>query len=424
LFTSTTPYRRAFGSGLILKSLCDERDVERVSTFNGQIFGQDVAAMTRALILHHPSTRPEHWLFVEDESSEQIVSSLCLIPWQWRYEDMTLKSGEMGIVSTLDSYRNRGIVREQITRFKELLRDEGFHLSHIQGIPYFYRQFGYEYALPLEAQWQLELRNVPDVPEEMTSCYHFRPATVEDIPVLMRLYDEATRHLDISTLRGEDIWQFLLIYNMGTAIEGETWLMLDADNQPIAYWRITWHGFGEGLIVGETSRLSIDAAKVLLHWLKAMALERGKPYIRFNLPVSNDLLRAACSYGAYDTGIYAWQIHIVDVVRLLRQLTPVLERRIANSPFAGLSQKVVINLYREAFELHFKQGKLLSVNTIGFSHEGEIRLPPMLLAPLLLGYRSHEELRQMFPDVSIHGQSRYLVDVLFPKLDSFIFTNY
>ena len=420
MLTTTTAYYRQLHGGLALKSLADLNDAERLAIYNGQIFGQGVAEMTRSLILHHPATRLHHWLYIEDEASEQIVSSLCLIPWTWRYEDVTLKSGEMGIVSTLESYRNRGLIRVMVGRFKELLREEGCDLSHIQGIPYFYRQFGYEYALPLEAQWQIELRNIPDTAEAQP----FRRATAEDIPVLTLLYDETTANLNISTLRSADIWRFMLENTVGTDVEGETWLMLDDANQPTGYFRLMRHGFGEGLIVSETSRLNNESAKGLLGWLKATALERNKPYVRLNLPVNNDLLTAARGFGAHDSGGYAWQIYIPDVAGLLRNLSPVLERRIAGSPFAGLSRKIILNLYREAFEIEFEGGKLLGVNTIGFSDDGAIRLPPNLLAPLVLGYHSHRELRQMYPDVAIWGEFQPLVDVLFPKMESFIYTNY
>lgn len=420
MLTTTTAYYRQLHGGLALKSLADLNDAERLAIYNGQIFGQGVAEMTRSLILHHPATRLHHWLYIEDEASEQIVSSLCLIPWTWRYEDVTLKSGEMGIVSTLESYRNRGLIRVMVGRFKELLREEGCDLSHIQGIPYFYRQFGYEYALPLEAQWQIELRNIPDTAEAQP----FRRATAEDIPVLTLLYDETTANLNISTLRSADIWRFMLENTVGTDVEGETWLMLDDANQPTGYFRLMRHGFGEGLIVSETSRLNNESAKGLLGWLKATALERNKPYIRLNLPVNNDLLTTARGFGAHDSGGYAWQIYVPDVAGLLRKLSPVLERRIAGRPFAGLSRKIILNLYREAFELEFERGKLLGVNSIGFSDDGAIRLPPNLLAPLVLGYHSHRELRQMYPDVAIWGEFQPLVDVLFPKMESFIYTNY
>jgi predicted acetyltransferase len=421
VLTSTTPYHRSLGNNLVLKSIDDQDDAQRLAAFNGQIFGSIVTEMTRALLLHHPNTRPEQWLYIEDDAKGQIVSALCLIPWQWRYEDVTLKAGEMGIVGTLDAYRNRGLIRALDTRFKELLREGEFDLSQIQGIPYFYRQFGYEYTLPLEPNWHIDLHNIPTALPE--SPYRYRLATVDDIPVLMQMYEDAAKTLNISALRSADIWRFMLECTAGTDMEAEIWLMLKGDT-PVGYWRVMRHGFGTGLIVSDTSRLSHDATTTLLHHLKTVAVERGKPNIRFNLPENHDLLRTARAWGATNPGTYAWQIHLVDVGRLLRKLTPVLERRINASPFNGLSQKVIVNLYREAFELHFEGGKLLAVNNIGFSDGGEIRIPPMQFTQLVLGYRTHEELRQNYPDVAVWGQARALVDVLFPKMDSFIYSIY
>jgi predicted acetyltransferase len=422
MFTSTTAYQRSLDNNLTLKSIANHDDVERLAAFSGHIHGPDVVEMTRSLILHHPPARPEYWLYVQDESTGQIVASLGLIPWQWRYEDVTLKSGEMGIVGTLESYRNKGLIRALDNRFKELLREGDFDLSHIQGIPYFYRQFGYEYAIPLEANWQIELPSIPAAPQD--SAYCFRLATVDDIPALMCFYDEAAHQLDISTIRDTDTWHCIFQHPGGSALASEIGLMLDAEEQPIGYWRIAQHGFGSGLIVTETSRLNHPAAIALLQHIKTVAIERNKPNIRLNLPENNDLLTVARGWGAHNPGTYAWQIHLVDVARLLWKLTPVLERRIAASFFAGLSQKMNLNLYRETFELHFEHGKLLTVTNIGFQDGGEIRIPPPLLAPLLLGYRGHVELRHSHPDVIVSGQSAHLIDVLFPKLEGFLYSNY
>ncbi len=424
MLTSTTPYSRPLGNGLILKSVGNEHDVERVAAFAGQIFGEGVAGLSRSLILHHPHTRPDHWLFVEDENAGQVVSSLVLIPWQWCYEDVTLKSGEVGIVATLEAYRKRGLIRAQFVRHRELLREGEYDLSHIQGIPYFYRQFGYEYAMPLEPGWRVELHNLPDTLPDSAPHYRFRLATLADLPLLMRMYDEAARGLNIRTVRDADIWRYLFEHSAATEMVGETWLVIDETGQPVGYWRIAQHGFGKGLIVSEASRLDHAAVVAVLCQLRTMAVERSKPDIRLNLPATSDLVRAGLCWGAHDLGTYAWQIHVVDVARLLRKLAPVLERRIAASPFAGLSQDVSIDLYREAFDLRFERGRLLTVNAVGFSDKGDIHIPPLLFAPLALGYRSREELTRTYPDVRIWGQSQHLVDVLFPKLESFIFTIY
>ncbi|MEP6985093.1 MAG: hypothetical protein ABI970_05830, partial [Chloroflexota bacterium] len=68
--------------------------------------------------------------------------------------------------------------------------------------------------------------------------------------------------------------------------------------------------------------------------------------------------------------------------------------------------------------------KLLTVRSIGFLEHSDIRIPPLLLAQLVLGYRSIEALKAIYPDVNVGGESQYLVDVLFPKLEAFIFPTY
>jgi hypothetical protein len=188
--------------------------------------------------------------------------------------------------------------------------------------------------------------------------------------------------------------------------------------------RVPQHGFGTDLIVNEVSRLSAETAIAVLRHLKALGQERNKPSIRLCLPAASTLIQVARYRGAHDMGSYAWQIRLVDVGRLLKKLAPVLERRIANSALAGLTRNVCLNLYREAFELRFEKDKLTAVEPLGFSDRGGIRIPPLLFAPLLLGYRSREELRYARPDVSVGGEWQYLVDVLFPKMSSFIYTVY
>jgi hypothetical protein len=142
------------------------------------------------------------------------------------------------------------------------------------------------------------------------------------------------------------------------------------------------------------------------------------------VPADSTLAETARYQGAHDLGNYAWQIRLVEVGRLLLKLAPILERRIADSPFVGLTQNVCLNLYREAFELRFVNGKLMTVMPLGFSGKGGIRIPPLSFAPLLLGYRSREELMGARHDVSVWREWQHLVDVLFPKVPSFIYTIY
>lgn len=421
----TTPDARSLGGGLTLRSVSSEADVERIAAFNALIHGSSVEGMTRNMILCHPHTRPEHWLFVDDDAG-RVVSSLCLIPWTLRYGPATLRSGEMGIVGTLPDYRHgeRSLVAALIERFDELLIAGGYDLSHIQGIPYYYRRYGYDYALPLEPHLNLELRSIPDALAGEDDVFAVRAAEQRDVPALVTLYDAAARELDLSAARDEATWRYLLAHTAGTAMEADTWLITGAGDSVVGYWRVATEGFGEGLIVSEASRLPHRAAQAALRHLKGLAQARGKPYIRLNLDTGSSLARTAQAWGASDAGAYEWQIRVVDVPRLLMHLAPALEQRLADSPFAGLSEAVLLNLYREAFVLRFENGKLSAVENAGFTLDGAIKLPPALLPALVLGYRDRHALRSAYPDFAAWGQAGYLLDVLFPPMRSFLYTFY
>jgi hypothetical protein len=415
-----TPARPLSGR-LTLRSVSGPEDIARVAAFDALIHGPGNEGTWRAWMTDHPHAAPNGWLLVEEDTSRRVVASLCLLPWRLRYEGLEIVSGEMGVVGTLEEYRGRGVQRALNQRFDELLRAGGFHLSHIQGIPYFYRQFGYEYAAPLEAWWRLELHMVP---AERAGGYACRPVTDADIPALTRLYDEAGAALGLSAPRDEAIWRYALGPQLHTETAAETWVVTDAAGEVRGSFRVARLGFGEGLIVAEASQLSAESALAALVTIRKLALERGKPFIRLNLPAVSPLVTAARSLGAHGGSAYGWQVRVPDPAHLLRAIAPALERRVGAGMFAGLTRTLTINLYRTVVELRFVEGRLVSVETLPGGAWGDLRLPPQLLAPLVLGHRSLDEMAVMYPDASADGQARALVDVLFPKMNSWLYQQY
>jgi hypothetical protein len=102
----------------------------------------------------------------------------------------------------------------------------------------------------------------------------------------------------------------------------------------------------------------------------------------------------------------------------------VLEGRLAESMYAGLTETLQLNLFKEAFALRFEGGKLTAVDSLGYVEGGEVRIPPLLFAPLVLGWRTRAELAHIYPDFSVWGNSQPLIDVLFPKMEAHIYTIY
>ena len=63
-------------------------------------------------------------------------------------------------------------------------------------------------------------------------------------------------------------------------------------------------------------------------------------------------------------------------------------------------------------------------NFLDTTHFDTVRFPPLQFTPLVLGYRTWQELKAAFPDVDVTPKARLLVDTLFPKTESFIYTLY
>ena len=419
-----TPCGRELGDGLALKTAASEEDIDRLAECHSVVFGEDgVGEICSQLFRHHPNTRRSDLIFVEDEKTGEVVSSLCLIPWQWHYEDVILKVGEMGFVGTKEHYRRRGLIRAQADYLKEQLIERGFHLSQIRGIAGFYRQFGYEYTLPLEGGYRIELHQIPELKEGEEPAFTCRLQTEADMPAMKRLYDEAAQDLQIRAYLDDAIWGYLW-QHAGTTMTGcEVWVVEDTNKDITGYFSVQKYGFGSGVNVSEVSRLNYEAALAVLRQLKKLAAEREKPFIRLNLPKNCVLMQTARYHGAHDVGTYAWQIHIPDMARFLNTIGPVLERRLAESPFAGLTEEIKLNFYRESVALQFADGKLTKVKWEDVG-DGPISIPSRAAIPLVLGYRSREELGESWPDLRMPSRGAYLTDVLFPKMTAHIYAIY
>ena len=107
---------RELDNGFAIKTADSDADVERVAKFDSVVFDDKVGDLCRQLFTNHPNTKISDLIFIENEKGD-VISSLCLIPWEWDYGGVTLKVGEMGIVGTAEEYRQRGFIRSQVEYF-------------------------------------------------------------------------------------------------------------------------------------------------------------------------------------------------------------------------------------------------------------------------------------------------------------------
>ncbi len=67
----------------------------------------------------------------------------------WEYDGITFPVGRPEAVATKVAYRNRGLIRAIFGLLHARCDERGDLAVGITGIYYYYRQFGYEYALDL-----------------------------------------------------------------------------------------------------------------------------------------------------------------------------------------------------------------------------------------------------------------------------------
>jgi predicted N-acetyltransferase YhbS len=395
---------------LVMHGVRDAEDAARFATFNATVNGADQGATCAALLHHHPTVNWDDFLLVEDETTGAVVSTTCAIPWRVALEGVTLDAAMLEMVVTHPDYRRRGLVRKQIDHFHRRADARNVDFTIIEGIPYYYRQFGYGYALDHGAMDTLSAVLVPDSPTPST--LQIRRATRADIPQLAALHQLALGAHPLHAVRTQADWAYLL-----DAAQYPTFLLTNAmDDAPIGYvcgWRSAQSGT---LSLVESAFTDRSAVLPLLQRCKPLAA-----LLRLREPAQSTLIAVARTLGSHASVGEQWLIRIPDLPRLLQKLAPVWEARLVAADFPRLTTQVVLNFYRQAYRLRFVEGTLTGVDNLGFvdasmgAEGGDLCIPPDAFTRLLFGYRDLDELRDAWPDIAIKPARRALLDALFPK---------
>ena len=419
---------RRLSANLILTCASTPRELEAVAACHAATFGQHELAAILANLRDYPGSVPQQVLYIEDTQTGQPVSSINLTLETWTYEGIPLRIGEVAVVSTLEAYRKQGLIREQFRVCHQMAREAGCLLSIIAGIPYYYRQFGYEYILPLDGGWNLRPDQVPDLSGDQISPYRLRPANAQDMPTLMRFHAEATRDFCVAGTLTEDVWRYQDSLPEGCSDRKMTFL-LERNGEPAGYMRLMahendiegpWH---KGLQIKEAYLPRRDDCLAALRFARKMTLEeRQLQMIKVHIPVSIPFTPMVKELGGEWQRPYAWQVRVLDRVRFLQGIAPILEKRLAASPFAGLTQDFGMGLYDEVLVLQFREGRLQAVISTPEA-ERHLTCSPTVFPMIWLGYRSVDEVLLWYPDaLRKDTASQELGQVLFPKRDSWVVT--
>jgi GNAT superfamily N-acetyltransferase len=414
--------------GFELGVIKSDADLEELIKFNAVVHGDDDPEEIRRQIDNLPMLDRESNFYIRNLDNGIIVSAASAIPSVWMYENIPLTNLELGWVGTLKEYRRKGLARVLYTRFEEILQRGEYHISTIMGIPYYYRQFGYDFILPLGRKVQLRSDQIPVSKDEADKSIVFREARHDDIPSLMRLYDEHSKKMLVHAARTKNLWELQERFHREFEQEFKT-IVLEREGRVVGYFRLCVHGAkkhvpqGLWLSVMESSLATFDDVLRTLQYLRGRAVEENTCRIDLVGPAVNNLCSVSQSLGGHVDIGWKYQIRIPNTTRFLEQIRPALESHFIGTMFEGMTRELTINTYEHCYILSFVNGKLTTIKDIGMQEVDEyrtFRAPPNDLVRLVLGDCDAEELRAQNIDFIVSREMKLLVETLFPKRDSFI----
>lgn len=426
---------RDLGDGLVMRRSTVE-DAEQLAEFNAGIHGDDpydsaaVAAWTRDLLLSPPPAfHPDDFLLIEDTHTGEIVSSMNLISQTWSYEGARFGVGRPELVGTNPNYRGRGLVRAQFEVIHEWSRQRGELVQVITGIPYFYRQFGYEMGLDLSGGRGGYEPQVPKLEEGKEEPYRVRPAGNADIPWLMEMYQRECARGMISAVRDEAHWQNELFGKSKANVNRYELRVIETrEGQPVGY--LAHPGYAWASMMALTSYELVDSVSYLavtpsvIRYLCSIGQEyasvREKTLNAFGFWLGSDhpAYKAAAGRLVFDRKPYAYFVRVPDLPAFLRRIGLVLEQRLKASPCDGHTGELKLSFYRDGIRMVFEKGRLVEVEAWKpkiKQDEGMAAFPGLTFLQLLFGYRTLAEIQYAYADCWSGDETRVLLESLFPK---------
>ncbi|SFR20088.1 Acetyltransferase (GNAT) domain-containing protein [Lentzea waywayandensis] len=336
------------------------------------------------------------WVGVADDGG-RIVSTLTLMDETVTLAGVDIPAGQIEQVATDTEYEGKGLVRQLMDWANDRSAERGHLLQFVMGVPYFYRQFGYTYSIPIK-----QTRPLVTKPEAVAG-HTIRRATEADIPVLNQLQDAAQQSADLRVGHGTPCWRWL-IDRTGSV----TWIV-ERDGTAVATGRSTPEEEGD-VVLGEIAGIDDDAVKALVALVNPAEVGERHAALEDHL-------------GARRADLDQYMVRIPSIPKLLEHLRPVFAQRLRGHD----PDEVVLGFYRTHVRFRWDGEEIgpyaWGGTLLGPGSQGGAGIAPDLLAPLLFGPHGMDGLRRRFSDV-YPGPKEDLMTRLFPPVTSDFLTFY
>jgi hypothetical protein len=440
---TATNFIRDLGDGLIMRHATAD-DAEALAQFNGEIhpdpgegFADYIANWTKDLLTKpHPTVKPSDFTIVEDTATGKIVSSMNLISQTWAYAGIEFGVGRPELVGTHPDYRKRGLIRAQFEVIHQWSTHRGHKVQAITGIPYYYRQFGYEMALNLGGNRAGYRIHVPELKESDKEAYVIREAKERDLDFISSLYAQNIKRNLVYCVRNHDIWKYEFSGRSDGSVNAWKMAIIEnPDGEPIGYLVHPNKLWGKGMHLNayelKSGQSWLQVTPSVVRYLQMKGDEFGSNDDTKNFETF--VLSFGEEHPAYDVFFtqtprvnkpYAWYLRVPDIPEFIQHISPALENRLVGTPVAGHTGDLKFSFYHQGVRMVFEMGHITKVEPWQPTRENgdTASFPGLTFLQLLFGYRSMEELDHAFADCFVSGNrvDEPLIKILFPKKASHV----
>ncbi|NCU32749.1 MAG: GNAT family N-acetyltransferase [Candidatus Moranbacteria bacterium] len=364
------------------------------------------------------------FFIAREVNSGRVTGFVNLTDTPMDYFGVELKSCELSIVATDPEFQGKGISNSLTEDFMKEIEKCEYTSIFIQGIPNFYRRYGFDYAIPM--------KNMIIDDEKISGKSKFGDkngteivkATLADTEFIFdccsnfrKEYPGIYKYRTIPVIRSS-------ISEYTTAFTKKEYFIIKSAGERIGYFCL--NSDTKKLLIEEVSEMNFAVYEKVIEFSKKLRPDCAK--IQVNLPQKSSMVTYLKTFEKkehdFSWGNYSFQIKIPDLFLFLNETKKVLEHRIRNSAFKNENVEFSLNNYSQCIKVRFENGKLSFEKLSPWKLTWDCNLPYQVLVKIIFGDSSANELQSMYPDTIIQPEYKEFFAVLFPKVDAHIYCNY
>lgn len=338
------------------------------------------------------------------------VSRLWVHDLTVRFGESLVRMGGIGGVETEEAYRMRGFARKLMEAANEYMKEQGFDIACLFGIPNFYERWGYITALP-EYRLKVPTSNLKGI-ELKHRVDNYSPDTHR--ADVLSIYEQNNRNRVCSVVRDLESWS-TFVRGTDWFVKADVKVFLNENGEVVGY--LSLDDVTERTAVAEVGYKTAQVFESMVAFLAQRAERHGHNEVIFLIPPDHEfafyLRRLGCSLVQEFPRSGGGMVRVINLGSLLEKLSTELSQRLRKSDLHDFEGEFALVTDIGCAVLKVKRGSV-EASTEGCSEPSlKLEIPQCKLAQLLTGYQTITLLASD-KDVKCPPNLIPLLQVLFP----------